>query len=227
MQLAGLGDALSEGTWTVFAPTNTAFEELGQELLDTVLADKALLTDILLFHAVDEVVKAEDLFCTGQTEMANGQDSRTVCKGGKIFQKGGSNPRNDMPEIVQTDIETCQGVIHVVDEVLLPGRLVMGPPKPECQSIAEIACGLEDFSTLCEAVKLAGLDGALSGGTWTVFAPTNKAFEELGKATLDAVLGDIDLLTNRTAADTRPAAGSTVLSVPSNDFAGVSMHANC
>lgn len=114
MQLAGLGDALSEGAWTVFAPTNTAFEELGQELLDTVLADKALLSDILLFHAVDEVVKAEDLFCTGLTEMANGQDSRTVCRDGKIFQKGGSNPRNDMPEIVQTDIETCQGVIHVV-----------------------------------------------------------------------------------------------------------------
>ena len=114
VQVAELQDALSVGTWTVFAPTNKAFEELGSDVLDTILADKDLLTDILLFHAVDDVVKAEDLYCTGLTEMANGQDSRTVCLGSKIFQKGGNNPRNDMPEIVQTDIETCQGVIHVV-----------------------------------------------------------------------------------------------------------------
>ncbi len=110
---AKLEDALSDGHWTVFAPTNAAFSELG-DLLDTVLADTKLLTDILLFHAVDDVVGSSDLVCSATVEMANGQSSRTVCEGKKIFQKGGSNPRNDMPQIIETDIETCQGFIHVV-----------------------------------------------------------------------------------------------------------------
>lgn len=113
VKAAGLDDALSHGTWTVFAPTNKAFSELG-DLLDAVLADTALLTDVLLFHAVDDVVGSSDLVCSGTVEMANGQDSRTVCENKMIYQKGGSNPRNDMPQIIQVDIPTCQGFIHVI-----------------------------------------------------------------------------------------------------------------
>ena len=114
VKAADLGAALSMGSWTVFAPTNEAFSNLGDEMLDQVLADKHLLTDVLLFHAVDDVVSSEDLACGGRVEMANGQDSRTVCQGQKIYQKGGSNPRNMMPQIIQVDIATCQGYIHVV-----------------------------------------------------------------------------------------------------------------
>jgi uncharacterized surface protein with fasciclin (FAS1) repeats len=212
VQAAGLGDALSKGRWTVFAPTNEAFANLG-DTLDAVLADTDLLTDILLFHAVDDVVGSDDLVCNtgggnGLVEMANGQDSRTICErtpdGQAIFQKGGSNPSNAKPQIILTDIETCQGFIHVVNEVMLPGRLNIGggdsapapAPAPEdCQTIAEIACGVDDFSTLCAAVTQAGLADALSEGEWTVFAPLNSAFAELGD-TLDAVLGDLDLLTS-------------------------------
>ena len=115
---AGLGDTLSGGSWTVFAPTNAAFEALGSELLDTVVNDVGLLTDVLLFHVVDEPVYSEDLVCASLIEMANGQDSRTVCHGGNgadgIFQKGGTNTRDMMPEIVSADIKACNGVIHVV-----------------------------------------------------------------------------------------------------------------
>ena len=117
---AGLSDALNGGKWTVFAPTNAAFAELG-DTLDAVLSDPDLLTDILLFHAVGEkALKAKDLRCKKTTEMANGKDSRTVCRRGDIYQKGAGNPRSDMPKIVDTDIDACNGVIHVVDEVLLP-----------------------------------------------------------------------------------------------------------
>jgi transforming growth factor-beta-induced protein len=256
--LAGLGDALTDGTWTVFAPTNQAFAKLGQDLLDTVLADEALLTDILLFHAVDDVVASTDLFCTGLTEMANGQESRTVCVGDDIFQKGGTNPRNDMPKIVQTDIPTCQGLIHVIGKfnflmlcrsvpvktsdysplspsgwnlqmkscfptVLLPLLLPIPNARLSVRKLeqtttfigyfsrsgkkshfafyivllAEIACGTDDFSTLCTAVTAVGLGDALSGdGPWTVFAPTNAAFEALDQDLLAAVLADADLLTS-------------------------------
>lgn len=120
---AGLGDALSGGSWTVFAPTNAAFEALGSELLDTVVNDVGLLTDVLLFHVVDEPVYSEDLVCASLIEMANGQDSRTVCHGGNgvdgIFQKGGTNTRDMMPEIVSADIKACNGVIHVVSTFLM------------------------------------------------------------------------------------------------------------
>ncbi len=115
MKEARLVDALSEGHWTVFAPTNTAFEELG-DVLDAVLADVDLLTSILLFHAVDKVLFAEDLECTHLIKMASGDNSRTVCVGSDIFQKGGGNPRSDKPKIISADIGACNGVIHVIDE---------------------------------------------------------------------------------------------------------------
>ena len=121
---AGLKDALNSGEWTVFAPINQAFEELGEDRLTEILADPYLLQDILLFHAVDDKVSSYDLECTVRVEMANGQDSRTVCTGNgnnkKYHQKGGSNPRNDMPEIIEFDIQTCQGYIHIVGKYLPP-----------------------------------------------------------------------------------------------------------
>lgn len=117
VDLAGLGDALSGGMWTVFAPTNAAFEALDPDLLDTVLGDTDLLQNILLFHVVaDHVLYAEDLACTHVLHMASDDDSRTVCKGGDVFQKGAGNPRDAMPEIVQADVGACNGVIHVIDQ---------------------------------------------------------------------------------------------------------------
>ena len=120
--MAGLGDALSGGSWTVFAPTNAAFEALGPELMDTVMNDVGLLTDILMFHVVDEPIYSKALACASTIEMANGQDSRTVCYGRNgvngIFQKGGSNTRDMMPKIVSADVMACNGVIHVVSTFL-------------------------------------------------------------------------------------------------------------
>ena len=81
-------------------------------MLNAALADTDLLTNILLFHAVDEEVFSEDLVCTGLVGMANGQDSRTVCHGPDgdgIFQKGGSNSRDMMPEVTTADVEACNG----------------------------------------------------------------------------------------------------------------------
>jgi len=120
---AGLDGALSEGTWTVFAPTNAAFAALPDGVLDAVLADEDLLTSVLLFHVVaDHELYAEDLRCTHLLEMASGKDSRTVCTHNSVFQKGAGNSRDvdAMPEIVTTDIGACNGIIHVIDNVMLP-----------------------------------------------------------------------------------------------------------
>lgn len=65
----------------------------------------------------------------------------------------------------------------------------------DCQTIAEIACGSEDFSTLCAAVVAAGLDGVLSEGEYTVFAPTDDAFGNLPEGTVETLLAEEDLVT--------------------------------
>ena len=121
----------SSGRYNSYSRQLRAFDELG-DVLDEVLADDDLLKDILLFHAVDEELKADDLHCTGRTEMVNGRDTRTVCRDGDIFQKGAGNLRRDRPRIIHADVEACNGVIHAVDEVLLPGSV-----RAQCSSIGK------------------------------------------------------------------------------------------
>jgi len=208
VQAAGLDAALGgDDTFTVFAPTDDAFGNLPSGTVEALLDDIPSLTNVLLFHAVaGKEVYAKDLECQETVEMANGEDSRTVCSSGDIFQKGGGNSRNQMPRIVTTDIEACNGVIHVVDEVMLPKTIFVGSEdeeeeeeedKPDnCSTIADIACNTDGFATLCAAVKAAGLAETLSGGTFTVFAPTDNAFGNLPDGTVEALLDDIPSLTD-------------------------------
>lgn len=107
--------------FTVFAPTNAAFAKLGEEALEGL--DTETLTDILLYHAAAGVKMAEDLKCKNTIEMANGMETRTKCSGGAIFQSGKANSPNHEPEITSADIEACNGVVHVIDNVVLPVNL--------------------------------------------------------------------------------------------------------
>jgi uncharacterized surface protein with fasciclin (FAS1) repeats len=121
VQAAGLGDALSTSTFTVFAPTDAAFDALPAGTLQGLLNDTDALTNILLFHAVaDKVVTGADLHCTALTKMANGQSSRTVCDGPTLYQKGAGNSREKMPKILGGDIDICNGAMHVISQVMLP-----------------------------------------------------------------------------------------------------------
>ena len=130
-----------DGNWTVFAPTDAAFLEgldsstsssltSYSDLLDSVLLNvnvntncttTAALDSLLGFHAVrGERLHGTDLVCGGEVEMANGDVSRTICRDGIIYQKGGQNSDIDMPEIVAFNVDACDGVVHVIDKVLLP-----------------------------------------------------------------------------------------------------------
>mmetsp|Transcript_18170 Transcript_18170/g.43923 ORF Transcript_18170/g.43923 Transcript_18170/m.43923 type:complete len:523 (+) Transcript_18170:381-1949(+) len=128
VQAAGLGAVLSAGEWTVFAPTNRAFEKLEKRVgvpLDAALNDEEVLTNLLLFHTINnETVMTDDMICAaGENliETSNGRDVRTLCsKGEPKYVKGFSNTKGvNLPELVIKDFEACNGVVHAIDEVLL------------------------------------------------------------------------------------------------------------
>lgn len=120
MVAAGLDEALAdpEASLTVFAPNNAAFEAIA-DILPTLSPEQVGF--VLLYHAVDGVVFSTDLVCEADVTMLNGLTTTTECDGdGGIFQVGGGNSALNAPRIIAVDIEACNGVIHVVDNVILP-----------------------------------------------------------------------------------------------------------
>ena len=189
---AGLEGTLNgNGPFTVFAPTNTAFANLLTELGVTkaqLLADRALLTAVLTYHAVPAAVpKASVPAGKAITTVQGGYFKVEAGAGGALTIQDG---RNRIANIVATDVAAANGVVHVVDKVILPAN----------RNIVQTAQALPDFSILVEAVVAANLQGALSGpGPFTVFAPTNAAFAsllgELG-LTKEQLLANTALLTS-------------------------------
>ncbi|MDP3796747.1 MAG: fasciclin domain-containing protein [Polaromonas sp.] len=188
---ADLAGALSaSGTaLTVFAPTNAAFAALLAELgvtKEQLLADKPLLTAVLTYHVLPtRVFKARVPLGAPITTLEGGFFKIDEVGSALVITDG----RNRTSNITATDIRANNGIIHVVDKVLLPAD----------KNIVETAQALPDFSILVEAVVAANLVDTLSGaGPFTVFAPTNAAFAsllaELG-VTKAQLLADTALLT--------------------------------
>lgn len=185
---AGLANTLSTGTLTVFAPTNAAFAALLAELgvtKDALLANKPLLTAVLTYHVLgSKVMRADVPLGKAITPVSGGFFKIESNNGLKI-----TDGRNRMSTITSTDIQASNGVVHLVDRVLLPAD----------KDIVATASALPDFSILVEAVVAAGLATTLKGtGPFTVFAPTNAAFAalltELGVSKAD-LLANTALLT--------------------------------
>ena len=112
VQAAGLVETLSgEGPFTVFAPTDEAFAQIPQETLQAVLADKEKLTAILTYHVVPGKLMAADVVRSTQLQTVQGQSITVSTEGGV---------RVDNANVIQTDIEADNGVIHVIDKVIMP-----------------------------------------------------------------------------------------------------------
>jgi transforming growth factor-beta-induced protein len=179
---ADLADALSGGEWTVFAPTDDAFAQLGLNAGNIANAfSKAELTDILLYHVLtEEVFSDKALTLLGDVTMANGQEAGLKYYEGDLYV-------NDEAKVIIPDINASNGAIHVVDTVILgpwpkdaAPAAPMAPAATTGNTIVDIAVADGRFETLVAAVVAADLAGALSGGEWTVFAPTDDAFAKLG-----------------------------------------------
>jgi transforming growth factor-beta-induced protein len=185
VQAAGLAETLSgEGPFTVFAPTDEAFAALPAGTLDELLKpeNKQQLTDILLYHIIPGKVMAADV--TG----LNGQMADTSLEGKQIGVKVdmGNVYLNETTKVIITDIEASNGVIHVIDTVLLPPTEDAAMEKLD---IVDTAVADGRFTTLVAAVQAADLAETLKGeGPFTVFAPTDDAFAALPAGTLDSLL---------------------------------------
>ena len=158
-----------EGNFTVFAPTNAAFTALFSQLGISGIADlsKETLTPILLYHVLGTEAKSSMISTGYYSTLSPAQGSylslkADVSSGVKL---------NKTTNVTTADVDVKNGVIHVIDQVLLP------------PSVVDQALANDSFSILVQAVVKAGLVETLSGsGPFTIFAPTNAAFESLFEA---------------------------------------------
>ncbi len=171
---AGLADTLAKGgPFTVFAPTDEAFAKLPKGTVETLLKpeNKAKLAAILAYHVVPAKVVAADALKLSTADTVNGQRLALKVEGGSLFIDGA--------KVVKTDVNASNGVIHVVDSVIIPSD----------KDIVATADGAGMFKTLIAAAKAAGLAEALMGdGPLTVLAPTDDAFAKLPKGTVEELL---------------------------------------
>jgi uncharacterized surface protein with fasciclin (FAS1) repeats len=173
------------GPFTVFAPNNTAFTTAKITSLDGLT--KEALTPILTSHVVSGKVLASEVK-SGAVPTLNTSNGIYLSKNADgVFING-------TIKVIQTDVSTSNGVIHIIDNVIIPAK----------ESLVTIAAGNKDFSELVSlvlkadpAVAKALTDASTTG--FTVFAPTNAAFTELYKTTPKATLLDpknVKLLTD-------------------------------
>ena len=164
---AGLVNTLDgAGNFTVFAPTNNAFQMLFSQLGVTSIdaLDAATLTPILLYHVLGAEVKSTQLSSGYVSTLSPAQGSNASLK----VDVGSTVKLNSSSTVTTADVDVSNGVIHVIDKVLLPPTVV------------DLAIANPSFSILVQAVVKAGLVETLSGaGPFTIFAPTNAAFESL------------------------------------------------
>ena len=176
VQAAGLVDALKgDGPFTVFAPTDDAFAKLPEGTVESLLLEENLeqLKSILLYHVVEGKVMAADVVGLTSATTLLGKDVEVKVDMGDVYI-------NDAKVII-TDIETSNGVIHVIDTVILP--------PADLSDIVDTAVADGRFTTLVAAVQAAGLVDALKGeGPFTVFAPTDEAFAKLPEGTVESLL---------------------------------------
>ena len=178
LEATGLDETLSgDGPFTVFAPTDNAFALLPEGLVASLSVDQ--LTAVLTYHVVAGEVDAATVVTLDEADTVQGSpiviqiDDGTVVLDGRV-------------QVITTDIRASNGIIHVIDAVLIPGNEFPG-------NAVDALAASPRFSSLVDAVVVADLAGALTGDNdgngFTIFAPTDNAFAALG----DIVLSEEEL----------------------------------
>ena len=174
LDAAGLVNTIKEArSLTVFAPTDEAFAKLPEGTVESLLKpeNKDQLVAVLTYHVAKGRVRAQEVAGLRTVETLNGQRVDIGINEGRI--------QLDNSNVIAADIRASNGIIHVIDEVLIP----------ETAKIPEIAQKAGRFNTLVSALQEAGLVEPLLGkGPFTVFAPTDNAFASLPGGTVATLL---------------------------------------
>lgn len=174
LEAAGLVDALKgDGPFTVFAPTDDAFAKLPEGTVESLLKpeNREALVGILTYHVVAGRVPASKVTKLTGAETLNGQRLDIAVDGSTV--------RVDNATVTATDIKASNGIIHVIDSVIIP----------EQSDLVSVAASAGSFETLAAALTAAGLVETLQGdGPFTVFAPTDEAFANLPDGTVETLL---------------------------------------
>jgi transforming growth factor-beta-induced protein len=167
---AGLVDTLATGgPFTVFAPTDAAFAKVPKATLAALAKHPAQLKSVLLYHVVSGSVTASDVVKLSSAKTLQGSSVLIKVNKGGVFV--------NQAKVTTPDVMASNGVIHVINKVLIPPKNVVATAK---------AAG--KFTTLTALLKKSGLAGTLAKkGPFTVFAPTDAAFAKVPKATLAAL----------------------------------------
>ena len=167
LDAAGLvGTFSAEGSYTVFAPTDDAFAALPEGALDGLLADTDALADVLRYHVAPQALDSQAVIAAGTVTTLDGGELTVEIDGDAVLVAGAT--------VAEADILASNGVIHVIDAVLLPPVDV---EPPVSNTIVDVAANAGTFTTLLAAAETAGLVETLTGdGPLTVFAPTDDAF---------------------------------------------------
>lgn len=216
VKAADLAGTLSgDGPFTVFAPTNAAFAALPAGLVGELVKpeNKAVLQKILTYHVVSGNLMAKDVVAgiksgggTLKATTVEGGGFSVMADMGKVMIK---DAQGNVANVTATDIAGSNGVIHVIDRILLPAgvnpgdllkaKAKMGTMKPKAAmstapagpSIAAVATKNGNFKTLVAALGAADLVGTFDApGDYTVFAPTDAAFDALPSGTVNSLVTD-------------------------------------
>jgi transforming growth factor-beta-induced protein len=182
-----------KGPFTVFAPTDAAFAKVPADTLAALLKpeNKSALASVLTYHVVAGKVLAKDVV------KLNGKTATTVNGGTVAISVSGKKVKVNDANVLKTDVLAKNGVIHVIDTVLIPADLKLAAPAtttpattvPAAKNIVDTAVAAGSFKTLATALGAAGLVDTLKGaGPFTVFAPTDDAFAKLPAGTLESLL---------------------------------------
>lgn len=215
-EAADLVDALkSEGPLTVFAPTDEAFAALPEGTVEALLQDIDALTSILTYHVTIGAIDAESVVKETKIPTLNGSElTVTITEDGKV--------KIDDATVITTDIKTSNGIIHVIDAVVIPnaaetskevalktagnyygggwigyliqnGRLQWLTRWLNLYTVTR----LSGLNTLSVAIDAAGLKNTVKyDGPFTIFGPTDAAFGALPEGTLEALVADPETLSN-------------------------------
>jgi transforming growth factor-beta-induced protein len=179
---AGLADTLATGgPFTLFAPTDEAFAALPAGTVESLVTNVPALQNILLYHVLNDSKSAYELLCKRSVETLQGETVAVSLNRNGVFV--------NESRVINPNVKAPNGIIHVIGAVLLPP-----PPQPNLVETLE-ADGR--FTTLLAALEIAGLkETVATGGTFTVFAPTDAAFAALPPGTVESLVTNVPALQN-------------------------------